>query len=203
MRLKNTFALFPAIRLPATSKGVNQVTLSNSHTFLLTSSSSCPPTHTHTPQEKAKDCRSKFVSVPPPPHADRNPLLTVLAARMSQTGDDTWHRCLPVRDASPNPQSLQRRIPGMRRASLAQSRGPPRPSSLDGDLGDPAGTCSPRAASPGSGMEDTSQPCTPSPPATCPVPRPTRGPPGPPPRRSPSPQPDPPARARPSPDLGG
>lgn len=63
---------------------------------------------------------------------------------MSQNGDNTWHRCLPVRDASPNPQSLQRRIPGMRRASLAQSRGPPRPSSLDGDLGDPAGTCSPR-----------------------------------------------------------
>lgn len=37
MRLKNTFALSPAISLPATSKGAIQVTLSDSHTFLLTS----------------------------------------------------------------------------------------------------------------------------------------------------------------------
>lgn len=37
MRLKNTFVLSPAIPLPATSKGAIQVTLSDSHTFLLTS----------------------------------------------------------------------------------------------------------------------------------------------------------------------
>lgn len=159
MRLKNTFALSPAIPLPATSKGAIQVTLSDSHTFLLTSFS---------PHRLRKKLRTAGASScpSPPPTAPRRQKPTPNCP----SGQDEAARVREL--ASGMLLQTRSRCNAASRAGGARSwrraedhRGRPRWSVTSVTPQAPAVPC---AATPGCGMEDTSPPCIPPSPRPAP-----------------------------------